>query len=68
LEVVYENGENIKTETLFIEVPGSPDAPELWLLEQKDNNFTIHWSEPRVYPKVPVSGYQVLSFLTFRRC
>lgn len=40
-------------------MPGSPDAPSLWLLEQKDNNVTIHWSEPRMYPTVPVSGYQV---------
>jgi hypothetical protein len=47
------------TERLFIEIPGSPDAPDLWLKEQKDAIITIQWSEPRVYPLVPVAGYQV---------
>lgn len=39
--------QSFNTERLFIEVPGSPDPPTLWLLDQKDNNVTIHWSEPR---------------------
>lgn len=59
LETVYSSGNVYSTERLFIEVPGSPDAPDLWLKDQKDNNVMIHWSEPRVYPNVPVTGYQV---------
>ena len=47
------------TERLFIEVPGAPDAPDLWIKEQKDSVVTLQWSESRVYPTVPVSGYQV---------
>lgn len=50
-----------RTERLFIEVPGAPDAPELWLKEQlKDaNQYTIQWTEPRVYAHQPVAGYQI---------
>lgn len=48
LETVYrEKKQTITTERLFIEVPGSPDEPILWLMEQKENNVVIHWSEPR---------------------
>lgn len=54
------NSQPFVSERLFIEIPGSPDAPDLWLLEQKDNIVTIQWSEPRVYPTVPIAGYQVL--------
>ena len=64
LETVYDNLETGITETLFVEVPGSPDPPILWLKEQKRDVVTIQWSEPRVYPMVPVSGYQVnIAFL-----
>ena len=60
METVYEGADtSLITETLFVEVPGSPDAPDLWLKEQKLNNVSIQWSEPRVYPTVPVMGYQV---------
>lgn len=54
------------TERLFIEVPGAPDAPDLWLVEQKDTIVTIQWSEPRVYSTVPVAGYQVEIFVGFK--
>ena len=47
------------TEKLAIEVPGSPDAPDLWLKEHRDNNFTIQWSEPRIYSNMSVAGYQI---------
>lgn len=60
MELVYGGRRPVfKTERLFIEVPGSPDPPFLWLKNQKENNILIHWSEPRVYPTVPISGYQV---------
>ena len=35
LETVYDNLESGITETLFIEVTGAPDAPILWLKDQK---------------------------------
>lgn len=67
LETVYRRAKQTHTsERLFIEIPGSPDAPTLWLVEQKDNNVSIHWSEPRVYPSVPVTGYQVLFYIFFK--
>ncbi len=50
---------NLTSEVLFIETAGLPEAPCLWLKELKDSQATIQWSEPRVYPQVPVSGYQV---------
>lgn len=58
---VHFNGSSqpFVTDRLFVEVPGAPDAPDLWLLEQKDTIVTIQWSEPRVYPTVPIAGYQV---------
>ena len=59
LETVYDNLETGVSETLFVEVPGSPDAPILWLKDQKRDVVTIQWAEPRVYPMVPVLGYQV---------
>ena len=62
LETVYSDSKSTDsavTETLFIEVPGSPDPPCLWLKEQKMDVVTIQWSEPRVFPTVPVIGYQV---------
>ena len=59
LETVYDNLESSITETLFVEVPGSPDAPILWLKDQKRDVVNIQWSEPRVFPTVPVAGYQV---------
>jgi hypothetical protein len=63
LETVYDNLESAVTETLFIEVPGSPDAPVLWLKDQKRDVVNIQWSEPRVFPNVPVAGYQVKQLL-----
>ncbi len=63
METVYSSTGHVSaTERLYIEVPGSPDAPDLWLNDQNNNNVNIHWSEPRVYPHVPVTGYQVYSF------
>jgi hypothetical protein len=61
LETVYKSASKptATSEKLFIEVPGSPDPPVLWLLEQKASDISIHWSEPRTYPNVPVVGYQV---------
>ncbi len=60
---MYEKSKyDFTTEKLFIEVAGSPDAPDLWLVDQKENNYTVHWSEPRVYPHVPVGGYQVTNY------
>lgn len=63
LEVVYKKSRaSIMTERLFIEIPGSPDAPDLWLIDQKDTVVSVQWSEPRVYSGVPVGGYQVLFY------
>jgi hypothetical protein len=61
IETVYksESKAPLTTEKLFIEVPGSPEAPVLWLLGQKASDISIHWSEPRAYPTVPIAGYQV---------
>jgi hypothetical protein len=61
LDVNYEKSKyNFRSEKLFIEVPGSPDAPFLWLKEHnKENNYTIQWSEPRIYAHSPISGYQI---------
>ena len=63
LESVYKSSDvTAATERLFIEVPGSPDAPYLWLKEQRDNNVTIHWCEPRIYANMAVGAYQVSDY------
>ncbi len=58
---VYEgrSKNNLTSEVLFIETAGKPEAPCLWLNELKDNQAAIQWSVPRVYPLIPISGYQV---------
>ena len=61
LEIIYNNRTSFSSDTLFVEIPGSPDPPEIWLKEQKDNVILVCWSNPRVYPTVPISGYQVSS-------
>jgi hypothetical protein len=62
LETVYrEKKQTFMTERLFIEVPGSPDEPTLWLLDQKDNNAVIHWSEPRGnHSSLKVNNYKIV--------
>lgn len=50
---------NFVSDLLFIETPGSPEPPSLWLHDLKENVATICWSTPRIYPYSPVSGYQV---------
>ena len=59
LEIIYTNRSSFSSDTLFVEIPGSPDPPEIWLKEQKDNVVLVCWSNPRIYPTVPISGYQV---------
>lgn len=62
VDIVYKDpaARVFSSEILFIETPGPPETPTLWLKELKDNNAVIHWSEPREYPFAPVTGYQVI--------
>jgi hypothetical protein len=59
VEAVYKNMKCHNSERMFIEIPGSPDAPSLWLKSSKDNTYVLNWSEPRVYNNVPCVGYQL---------
>ncbi len=61
MDVVYKDktAKDFNSELLFIETPGPPEPPMVWLNELKENNAFIQWSEPREYPYAPVTGYQV---------
>lgn len=60
LDVVSDKSKILfTTDRLFLEIPGSPDAPFIWLKEQKENVIVVHWSEPRVYQINQVDGYQL---------
>lgn len=60
LDVVSDSSKILfTTDRLFLEIPGSPDAPFIWLKEKKENTIVVHWSESRVYQNNQVDGYQL---------
>ena len=47
------------TQRLQVIIPGSVDAPEIFLRTVNEKDFTIEWGEPRCYGGVKVKGYQL---------
>lgn len=47
------------TQRLQVVIPGTVDAPEIFLHSIHDRDFTIEWGEPRCYGGVKVRGYQL---------
>lgn len=59
LEILLKSTKLLKSELLRVEVVGSPHAPRLWLKEQNENMCRVEWCDPRIYPNVPCTGYQI---------
>lgn len=47
------------TQRLQVIIPGSVDAPEIFLRTLNEKDFTIEWGEPRCYGAIRVKGYQL---------
>ncbi|CAH1782616.1 unnamed protein product [Owenia fusiformis] len=60
IEPVYDN-DNIRQQPqhVHIQVPGAPDAPNIFARSIDQEEFVIEWGEPRTYGNVKIKGYQV---------
>lgn len=47
------------TQRMQVIIPGTVDAPEIFLRCVNEKDFTIEWGEPRCYGGVKVKGYQL---------
>ena len=54
----YKEKLSCDVQNVEVIIPGPPNAPEIWLRNVGEEEFTIEWGEPRLHV-VKIRGYQV---------